>query len=332
MKNVLVTGATGFLGGKLCQQLVERGYSVSALVRKDAPSLEKLGVSLFRGDLDQSDVMQEACRGKQQVFHCAAVAGAWGQRKFFYHANVTGTANLLAAAQKNGVADFIFTSSPSVTFQAPGNEGDDERIPYPDNFLSFYSETKALAEKLVVAANGQQGLRTVSLRPHLIYGPGDPHLIPRFVAACKAGRLKQIGSGQNKVDVTYIDNAAWSHVLAAEALATTGKPAGKAYFIGDGDPVNLWDWLNHLMERLELPKLAQGPGASKAILLARVVEWVYRNFRLAGEPPVTRFMVEHLVYPHYYDMSAAANDFNYHSIVGEREALEKTVEWARSLS
>jgi nucleoside-diphosphate-sugar epimerase len=328
MKSVLITGATGFLGGKLAEQLVQRGYKVTALVRNASPALEKLGVVQIVGDLANRAAIAKACKDQQQVFHCAAVAGNWGPRELFFRANVEGTRILLEEARSHQVQDFVYTSSPSVTFQAPGSQGDDESLPYPESFLSFYSETKAIAEREVLASNGQDGMRTVSLRPHLIWGPGDPHLVPRFFKAAKLGRLKILGDGLNQVDITYVDNAAWAHVQAAEAMET-GKPAGKAYFISDGDVINLWQWLSDLMVSLGLPKLRKGPSASKAIFLARIIEWVYRNFRLAGEPPLTRFVAEHMVYPHYYSIEAAKRDFGYTPIVQAADGMTKTLEYFR---
>jgi 2-alkyl-3-oxoalkanoate reductase len=328
MKPVLITGATGFLGGKLSEQLVQRGYEVTALVRNPSSFLEHLGVTQVTGDLANRSAISQACRGKKQIFHCAAIAGNWGPRELFFKANVEGTRLLLEEARSHQVQDFIYTSSPSVTFQAPGSRGDDESLPYPESFLSFYSETKAIAEREVLAANGVDGLRTVSLRPHLIWGPGDPHLVPRFYKAAKAGRLKILGDGKNQVDITYVDNAAWAHVQAAEAM-DGGRPLGKAYFISDGDVINLWQWLSDLMVSLGLPKLQQGPSAQKALLLARIVEWVYRNFRLSGEPPLTRFVAEHMIFPHYYSIEAAKRDFGYSPIVQASEGMTKTLEYFR---
>src|SRR5262249_36777716 len=157
---------------------------------------------------------------------------------------------------------------------------------YPKHFDAYYPESKALAEKAVIAANGPD-LATVSLRPHLIFGPGDPHLIPRIIAAAKAGRLRRIGSRPIKVDVTYIDNAADSHLNAAGRLEVGSACSGKAYFISNGEPVELWPFIDRILAEAGLPPVARRVSAWKARLAGRVLEWVYWLLRLSGEPAMT---------------------------------------------
>src|SRR5262249_54032330 len=154
-----------------------------------------------------------------------------------YHAaNVVGTQNVLAACREHGVGRLVFTSSPSVVIGDHAVEGGDESLPYPRRYLAHYPRTKAEAERLVLAAN-RPGLATVALRPPIIWGPGDHHLIPRLLARARAGKLRQVGDGSNRVDVTYIDNAAAAHLRAADRLAPGSPVAGRAYFVSQGEPV-----------------------------------------------------------------------------------------------
>ena len=215
-QTVLVTGGGGFLGGAIVRLLVARGDSVRSFSRSRYPRLDTMGVDQVQGDLADTQALQTACQGVDLVFHVAAKAGVWGPYDAFYQTNVVGTENIIRACRDNGVGRLIYTSSPSVVFDGRDMEGGDESLPYPDIYHTHYPRTKAMAERRVrQAADGR--LRTIALRPHLIWGPGDNHLVPRIIQ--RARRLRQVGDGQNKVDTIYVDNAAHAHLLAAEKLA-----------------------------------------------------------------------------------------------------------------
>src|SRR5581483_2463045 len=173
------------------------------------------------------------------------------------------------------VRRLVFTSSPSVVGGGHAIEGGDESLPYPRHYLAHYPRTKAEAERLVLAANGPD-LATVALRPHLIWGPGDNHLIPRLLARAKAGRLRQVGDGTNRVDVTYIDNAAAAHVLAADRLGPGSPAPGKAYFITNGEPVALWPFVNRVVALAGLPPVTKRIPAGVAYAAGAVLEAAYR--------------------------------------------------------
>jgi nucleoside-diphosphate-sugar epimerase len=138
------------------------------------------------------------------VFHVAALAGIWGKWRHYYDTNVLGTRHVIDGCRAHGVPKLIYTSSPSVTFDGRPQENLDERADYPRNWLCHYSHTKALAEQEVLAAAGKQ-LATCALRPHLIWGPGDRHLIPQFITRAREGRLLRVGDGKNLVDTTYVE-------------------------------------------------------------------------------------------------------------------------------
>jgi len=249
----LVTGGGGFLGRHIVLKLLARGDTVRVLGRRGYPDLEKMGAETVCADLQDATAVERACLGMDTVFHVAARAGYWGSWQSYYGPNVVGAQNVLSGCRKAGGRKLIYTSTPSVV-SAPGNlEHADERIPYPTHYDCPYPATKAEAERLVLAANGQDGLLTVSLRPHLIYGPGDPHLFPRIIERARRGLLVQVGDGTNKVDVTYVENAADAHLLAADRLGAGSPVNGQAYFISQGAPVILWPWINLILERLGLP-------------------------------------------------------------------------------
>ena len=322
----LVTGGGGFLGGAIVRRLVERGDSVRSLSRGDYPELRNLGVETVCGDVAGCDVTLDAAEGCDVVFHVAARAGIWGPRAEFVRANVDGTRNVVEACRSNGVRKLVFTSSPSVVYGGGNLEGVDESTPYPDRFDAPYPETKAEAERIVLGANGP-GLATVALRPHLIWGPGDNHLIPRIVSRAKAGRLRRIGDRPNRVDSIYIDNAADAHLLAADRLDVGSTPAGRAYFLSQGDPWPLWDLVNGILRAAKLPPVTRTVSPTLARLAGALMETTHRAFHLPGEPMMTRFLVHQLSTAHWFNIEAARRDLGYEPKISIDEGLRRLARW-----
>jgi nucleoside-diphosphate-sugar epimerase len=318
----LVTGGGGFLGGSIVRQLLARGDTVRSFARGTYPDLAKLGVEICQGDLGDAEAVSEAVRGCRRVFHVAAKAGVWGPPASYHHPNVLGTENILAACRRHGVRHLIFTSSPSVTFAGHDEAGIDESAPYPARYLCAYPETKARAEQAVLAAN-DASLQTVALRPHLIWGPGDTQLVPRIVARARAGRLRIVGSGQNRVDSVYIDNAADAHLLAADELAGEGKCAGKPYFITNGEPLPMAVLLNRILEAAGDPPVTRQISARAAYALGAALEVLYGLLGREAEPPMTRFVARQLAAAHWYDIGAAQRDFGYLPTVSIDEGMER---------
>lgn len=325
----LVTGGGGFLGGAIVRRLVERGDEVTSLSRGSYPALEALGVRHVRADLGDAAAVREAVAGHDTVFHVAALAGVWGPRADFWRANVEGTRNLLCASVDAGVARFVHTSSPSVCFDGKDHVDASNDVPRATRFLAAYPETKAVAEACVLDANGEGGMATCALRPHLIFGPGDPHLLPRLVARAKAGKLAIVGPGTNEVTLTYVENGAAAHVAAADRLTTDAPHAGQAYFIGQEQPVQLWPWVNDLLARLGVPPVTKKVPLGPAFAIGAAMEGTWRALRLAGEPPMTRFVALQLATSHSYTMEPARRDFGYREEVGMDEAMDRTVAWLR---
>ena len=330
---VLVTGGGGFLGKHIVARLLARGDEVVSIARSDYPELRALGAQTVRGDLANMSAVEEAAEGVDAVIHTAARVGMWGPREDFVRVNITATQNLLAASKKFGVRDFVFTSSPSVTFGGGDavNAGQDE--PYPETFLAHYPETKAQAERHVLQAHGPQ-LRTTSLRPHLIWGPGDPHLIPRLVERARAGKLRIVGEGTNRVDITYVDNAAQAHLDALDALARPPEapnPGGRAYFISNDEPVELWPWINALLERLGIDPVTKKLSQKAAYRAGAAMEATWKTLRLGGEPPMTRFVASQLATSHWYDMAPARRDLGYAPHVTMAQGLERLIESMESV-
>lgn len=326
---VLVTGGGGFLGQAIVRQLVARGDTVRSLQRSASPELTEIGVACLRGDIADASAVEQAATGCEMVFHVAAKAGVWGPVIDFHRANVVGTENVLNACKKLGIAKLIYTSSPSVVFNGQDESGIDESVPYPRHYLSLYPRTKAFAERLVLAANSPT-LATVSLRPHLIWGPGDNHLFPRLVQRAREGKLRRVGDGMNLVDTTYVDNAADAHLLAASRLAPGSAVAGKAYFISNGEPVSLWALIDLLLACAGEPPITRSISARSAYWIGSLLEFVYGVTGRVDEPPMTRFVARQLATEHWFRIDAARRDFGYAPRVSINEGLRRLTESLKS--
>ncbi len=315
----LVTGGTGFLGRRIVERLLAQGRSVAVLARSPAPDLEARGVRFIRASLDDAEAVRAACRGIDTVFHVAARVGVWGRYDDFFRANVLGTRALLAGCREHGVLRFVHTSTPSVVYNGRALAGADESLPLTTSCPSPYPLTKAIAEREVLAANSPT-LRTVALRPHLIWGVGDPHLVPRILARARAGRLRIVGDGRNRIDMVHVENAADAHLAAEQALrhpipsnllGCSGSAAGRAYFITNDEPVVLWDWINGLLTALGEPPITRRVSLSTASAVGAVCEAAWRVLPLKGEPPMTRFIAAELAKDHWFSIAAARRDLNY---------------------
>lgn len=324
----LVTGGGGFLGSAIVRRLRERGDAVRSFSRSEHPALADLGVECARGDIGDAAAVEAAARGCDVVFHVAAKAGVWGSRASYERANVVGTDNVLAACETLGIGRLVYTSTPSVTFAGTDQEGVDERAPYPEDFLNDYARTKAIAERRVLEHN-RDALQTVALRPHLIWGPGDPHLVPRVLARAKAGRLRLIGDRPNLVDSVYVDNAADAHLLAADRLGPGSKVAGNAYFITQGEPIPMADLLNRILAAGGLPPVTRRIPTGVAYSLGAVLECVYRTVRIDSEPIMTRFVARQLSTAHWFDISAARRELGYEPAISTEEGMRRLAESLR---
>jgi nucleoside-diphosphate-sugar epimerase len=323
---VLVTGGGGFLGGAILRRLVDRGDRVRSLSRHHYPELTPLGVEQQQGDLADAGAVDRAVAGCELVFHVAAKAGIWGPRSEFEEINIRGTENVLSACRRHTVRRLVFTSSPSVVFNGSDQEGIDESTPYPAHYEADYPRTKAEAERAVLAANGPQ-LATVALRPHLIWGPRDNHLVPRIIVRARAGRLRRVGRACKLIDSTYIDNAADAHLLAADRLAPTSLIAGKVYFISNGEPLPLWDLVDRILAVAGMAPIRRRVPFCIAYAAGWFFERAYSARLRRGEPPMTRFLARELATAHWFNLTAARRDFGYVPNVSIEKGLVELKNW-----
>ena len=346
-----MTGGTGFLGRKIVERLLAQGRSVTVLARRPAPDLEERGVRVVTADLSDPKKVRSACRGVETIFHVAAKVGVWGRYDDFFRANVLGTRAILEGCRAYGVHRLVYTSTPSVVYDGRNLAGADESLPLTTRCPAAYPLTKAVAEREVLAANSPE-LSTVALRPHLIWGVGDPHLVPRIIARARAGRLRIVGSGRNRVDLVHVDNAVDAQVLAEQALgkfqvsssrsqeppvAVDGchladdiehpacSAAGRAYFITNGEPVVLWDWINDLLRSLDISPVTKHLPLGTATVVGGICEALWHVLPLRGEPPMTRFVAKELATDHWFDISAARRDLGYSPRVSMATATAELV-------
>lgn len=323
---VFVTGGGGFLGLAIIEQLTKHGYEVVSFSRKKHEALEKLGVIHYQGNLANYETLETAMQDCDAVFHVAAKTGIWGSYADFYEANVTGTMHLLKACRELGISYLVYTSSPSVVYES-GSTGKDESLPYPKKFDAYYPETKAIAEQAVLKANSP-ALVTCALRPHLVWGPKDPHFLPRLFAKRRKDQLRLLGTKDYFVDTTYVDDAALAHLRALETMRENpAAVAGKAYFLSQDDPITIRDFINRLLDTGGLPPVTKTVHPTAALLAGVLIEGAYRVFNVKSEPPLTPFLVKQLSSSHWYDISAAKRDFGYIPTVSIDEGMQRLKEW-----
>ena len=308
--NVLVTGGGGFMGMALIKRLISEGYKVTSFSRREYPLHWALGINSIQADIRDQEAIEKACKGRDVVFHLAAKVGIWGPYDSYYSTNVTGTLNVIKACRKQGVSRIIFTSSSSVVFDGSDLDGVDESFPYPEKHGSAYAATKAMAERLIIEANCDT-LKTISLRPHLVWGPYDAHIIPGILKRASSGRLRRIGDKEHFIDTTYIDNMTDALLLAVEALNSKPEAAGRNFFITNGEPARVWDFINSIIQIAGHEPVQKKIPEKVALLAAGIAEYLHKVFKVNSEPFMTRFAIKELCTNHWFDITSARKILGY---------------------
>lgn len=319
---VLVTGGTGFLGRHIAEDLLAAGHEVAILGRdfREVGALLARGVAPLRCDLRDAAAVGEACRGRDAVVHAGALSAPWGPPDVFRAVNVGGTAAVLEGCARHGVGRLVSISSPAVVFTGDDHHGTTEAAPYPARFTSAYAASKAAGEQLVRAA----AVPAVILRPKAVFGPGDRALLPRVIAAARAGRLVQVGAGNNLVDLTYVTNVAHAVTLAL----TSPTAVGRTYTITNDEHVDLWPLLRQVLRRLGIDDRLRVVPLSLMLAVATGME--ARAALTGREPLLTRYSVAILGRTQTYDISAARHDLGYAPRVTVAEGVERTMESLRN--
>jgi nucleoside-diphosphate-sugar epimerase len=317
----LVTGANGFLGSYLVRVLLDRGHEVTAMTRRRDEVLAGMGVRTVHADVRSFEGLLEAFPGHEVVFHTASVSGIWGSWKHFHSNNTIGARNVVEACLKAGIPKLVYTSSPSVTFNGEDQTNVNESVGYPRKWLCHYPHSKALAEQYVLQADGDPDLMTCALRPHLIWGPGDRHLVPRLIERARAKQLRRVGDGTNQIDHIFVENAAVAHLQAAEAMKPGSPVCGSAYFISQGEPVNCWAWINEILSLARIPRIKRSISFKTAYRLGAVLEAYHEFFQIQREPRMTRFLAAQLAKDHFFDTTRAQRDFGFRPAISTSHGM-----------
>ncbi|MCY1347313.1 2-alkyl-3-oxoalkanoate reductase [compost metagenome] len=324
---ILVTGASGFIGGRFARFALEQGLEVRINGRRPE-AVEHLvgrGAEFVQGDLTDPALVQRLCQSVEMVVHCAGAVGVWGTYQHFYQANVTVTENVVEACLKQGVRRLVHLSSPSVYFDGRSHVGlTEEQL--PKKFVDHYGATKYLAEQKVFGAC-EFGLEVIALRPRFVTGAGDTSVFPRLIAMQRKGRLSIIGNGLNKVDFTSIHNlndALFSCLLAA------GPALGKVYNISNGAPLPLWDVVNYVLRQFELPPVTRHVPFGLAYGLATLNEGVCKLLPGRPEPALYRLGVAVMARDFSLDISRAREYLDYTPQVDLWTALDEFCAWWRA--
>ena len=326
---VLVTGATGFLGGALTRRLHGMGWGVTALGRNGAAldKLEALGIETIQADLKDKEGMINACKNQEIIFHCAALPSPWGKFEKFYQANVIGTRNIIRGCEENKIKRLVHVSTPSIYFDYKSRINVKENDSLPDP-ISEYAHTKLLAEEELDKAFAN-GLATIAIRPRALFGPGDTVIFPRLIPRLQTGRLPILGDGENVVDLTYIENVVDALLLCAESPAST---LGKKYNISNGEPVKIWRLVERICDALDLPHPKRKISYQTANAAASALELIYTFIPTYPEPPLTRVSVSILANSTTLDITAAKNELGYQPKVSVDEGFDLFIKWWKETS
>ena len=328
----LVTGAAGFVGSHLIKALLQRGLKVRALVRNTQLDLTHENLECFSGDIQNAEQMMQACTGIDTVFHSAAMIATLGgsgvsdaYRDQAFAINVTGTRNIIAACQAQGASRLIHTSSVDTCFNSEDDLHMNEHTPYATRFTSVYIETKIPAEQAVLKANAPGGLLTCALRPDGIWGAGGSLMLDTLVEKLKAGQMvARIGGMGGIHDHVHVDNLVHAHLLVADALQADSPVCGKAYFISDGEPDRMFDFVRPVFEGLgyKVPRL--NIPAAPLLLIVRAWQWLHFKAGIAA-PIFTPHELNKLTMSTVVSSDAATRDFGYRPVKSVAEGMREAV-------
>ncbi|KLI05749.1 steroid delta-isomerase [Mycolicibacterium conceptionense] len=325
---VLVTGGSGFVGANLVTELLDRGHTVRSFDRAPSPLGAHAGLEVVEGDICDKQTVAAAVQDIDTVIHTAAIIDLMGgasvteeYRQRSFAVNVEGTKNLVHASQEAGVQRFVYTASNSVVMGGQDIVNGDETMPYTNRFNDLYTETKVVAEKFVLSQNGEQGMLTCSIRPSGIWGRGDQTMFRKVFENVLAGHVKVLVGNKNiKLDNSYVHNLIHGFILAGEHLVPGGTAPGQAYFINDGEPINMFEFARPVLAACgrPLPNFrVSGRLVHKAMM---AWQWLHFKFGLP-EPLIEPLAVERLYLNNYFALAKARRDLGYEPLFTTEQAM-----------
>lgn len=332
-RSSLVTGGCGFLGRAVVDALADRGDVVTVLDHRVEPW--RSDVQFVRGDICDPQVVEDAIAGQDVVFHSASLVHTKHNRLETVRAvNIDGTRNVLRACQQHAVPRLVYVSSASVVYDGHDIENGDESLPYAPSFPAPYAETKRIAEEEVLKANGQRGVLTCAIRPHVVFGPGDTRLLPAILSRAREGKLKfRVGLGEKKLsDFTYVTNVVDAMLAADLRLVPDSPVPGQAYFITNGEPMSFWDFVAQVLPPLgyQPPKLAIPRAIAYAAAAVREAFDTYvRGGTLNAEEGLSRFAIRYICSHHYFSHARATRELGYVPRVRMAEGIANAIAYSR---
>lgn len=335
---VLVTGGSGFVGANLVTELLDRGYAVRSFDRAPSPLGDHAGLEVVEGDICNPETVAAAVKDVDTIIHTAAIIDLMGgasvtdeYRQRSFAVNVEGTKNLVHAGQAAGVKRFVYTASNSVVMGGQDIVNGDETMPYTNRFNDLYTETKVVAEKFVLSQNGEQGMLTCSIRPSGIWGRGDQTMFRKVFENVLAGHVKVLVGNKNiKLDNSYVHNLIHGFILAAQHLVPGGTAPGQAYFINDGEPINMFEFARPVLAACgrPLPNFrVSGRLVHKAMM---AWQWLHFKFGLP-EPLIEPLAVERLYLNNYFSIAKAGRDLGYQPLFTTERAMTECMPYYTDL-
>jgi len=321
---ILITGASGFIGGRFARFALEQGFDVRVNGRRAAgvEHLVRRGAEFVQGDLIDPELVRELCRDVDAVVHCAGAVGVWGRKQDFVQGNVQVTENVVEACLKQRVRRLVHLSSPSIYFDGRSHLGiKEEQV--PRRFNNHYAATKYLAEQKVFGAE-EFGLEVIALRPRFVTGAGDTSIFPRLLNMQRKNRLSIIGNGLNVVDFTSMQNL--NQAMLSSLLAGSSA-LGKAYNISNGTPVPVWDAVNYVMRRMQLPQVTRYRSYGLAYAAAAINEGACLLWPGRPEPTLSRVAMQAMSKDFTLDISRARHYLDYQPQVSLWAALDEFCDW-----
>ncbi len=326
----LVTGATGLLGSHIVEQLVSRGRPVRALVRRtsDTSWLEAQGVELAYGDVTDAESLRKAMQGVDCVYHSAARVGDWGPWDEFVQISIDGTRNVLDVVCELGTRRLIHISSLSA-YGHPNQEGQvvDESAPLGVNVhkWSYYTRAKVEAEKMVMDYYNRHKIPVTVIRPSWMYGPRDRATLPRMARMIRTGKIKLVGPGDNKLNVTYAGNVAEACVLAADRPESIGE----VYAVCSDGEITQKQFVDLLAKELGCPPVTRSVPYGVAYRAAFLFELFGRALKRKKPPMITRYAIWLYGRRTFFTPEKARRELGWQSTVGYEEGVKRSVAWLK---
>lgn len=320
---ILVTGASGFVGSQLIEDLVSKGHTVRALLRTTSrvDGLKKSGTELCYGDIADAASLSKAVEGMEAVVHTAGLVGEAGKREDFIRVNIEGTRNLLEACRGAPIKRFVYISSLSVITGYQDHDGTTENAPYQPTGEN-YADTKIEAEKLVLQYYREHHLPAVVLRPGFIYGPGDRLFLPTVIDNLRKGKVILIDGGKKFLNLTYVGN-----LVEAIELALEKDVIGQIFNITDGEKISKAEFFNAIADETGLPRPTKSMSFGTAKLLCSLVTALYKTFHIKSPPPISRMKLRFAGQNQWFDVSKSENLLHYKHPVSFQTGLKKAVAW-----